>query len=178
MDKFTRCFNFTVAAEGGYSNSAADPGNWTGGAVGSGKLLGTKFGISAAAYPQLDIASLTASAAEAIYQRDYWAPIQGDSLPDPVALVAFDAAVNAGPRQAVTWLQQALGIAADGVLGQQSLAALGDGDPATVAREALARRVDYSARLPTWSAFGLGWSRRFIALAGEIGTCTNSFFSF
>jgi lysozyme family protein len=168
MDKFARCFAFTIDAEGGYAADAADPGNWTGGVVGHGVLLGTKYGISAAAYPTLDIAALTAGAAEAIYRRDYWAALQGDALPLPIAMVAFDAAVNAGRGRAVMWLQQAAGVAADGALGPASLAALLAGDAVALAREALARRVDYYARLPSWANFGLGWSRRLIALAGVI----------
>jgi hypothetical protein len=32
-----------------------DPGNWTGGAIGKGELRGTKWGISAQTYPQIDI---------------------------------------------------------------------------------------------------------------------------
>jgi len=168
MDNFARCFAFTLGAEGGYSNNPADPGNWTGGAVGNGELRGTNFGISASAYPQLDIANLTQSQAEDIYRRDYWAALQGDSLALPVALVAFDAAVNAGPRRAVMWLQQAAGAAPDGALGPASLAALRQGDPVAMAREALVRRLDFSTRLPAWTNFGLGWSRRIINLAGEL----------
>ena len=110
MDNFARCFAFTLGAEGGYTDDSADPGNWTGGEVGHGLLRGTKLGISAAAYPQLDIANLTEAMAEEIYRRDFWAPLQGDALPLPVALVAFDAAVNAGRRRAITWLQQAAGL--------------------------------------------------------------------
>jgi lysozyme family protein len=168
MDNFARCFAFTLGAEGGYSNNAADPGNWTGGAVGNGELRGTKFGISASAYPQLDIANLTQDEAEAIYRRDYWAALQGDDLPLPIALVAFDAAVNAGPRRAISWLQLAAGIPADGVLGSATLAALNAGDAAALAREALVRRLEFSTHLATWASFGLGWSRRIIALAGEV----------
>jgi lysozyme family protein len=170
MDNFERCFAFTLGAEGGYSNNPADPGNWTGGAVGNGELRGTNFGISASAYPQLDIANLTQKQAEDIYRRDYWAVLQGDRLPLPVALVAFDAAVNAGPKRAVAWLQQAAGVPADGVLGHATLAALNAGDATAVAREALVRRLDFSTHLSTWANFGLGWSRRIIALAGEISS--------
>jgi hypothetical protein len=39
-----------IAHEGGYSNDPDDPGNWTGGKVGVGRLLGTKFGIAAKGY--------------------------------------------------------------------------------------------------------------------------------
>lgn len=170
MDNFARCFAFTLGAEGGYSNNPADPGNWTGGAVGNGELRGTKFGVSASAYPQLDIANLTEQQAEDIYRRDYWTPLQGDSLPLPIALVAFDAAVNAGPKRAVFWLQQAAGISADGVLGSETLTALNAGDPIALAREALVRRLDFSTHLSSWASFGLGWSRRIISLAGEISS--------
>jgi lysozyme family protein len=170
MDNFQQCFAFTLGAEGGYSNDAADPGNWTGGTIGSGELRGTKYGISAAAYPQLDIQNLTEDAAEAIYHRDYWAVLQGDALPLPVALVAFDAAVNAGPRRAIIWLQQAAGCNADGVLGPATLTAISSADSLVIARDALARRLDFSARLPAWQNFGLGWARRIIALAGQIST--------
>ncbi len=168
MDKFADCFAFTAAAEGGFSDSAADPGNWTGGAVGGGALRGTKFGISAAAYPQLDISGLSEGAAEEIYRRDYWNVIQGDALPLPIALTLFDAAVAAGPRRATGWLQQAAGVKVDGVMDANTLAAVSDESAGAVAQESLARRIEYSARLPGWSSFGLGWSRRFVALAGKI----------
>jgi len=168
MDNFARCFGFTLGAEGGYTDNPADPGNWTGGAVGHGELRGTKFGISAAAYPALDIANLSEAEAQAIYRRDFYATLQGDDLPLPVAMVAFDAAVNAGMRRSVCWLQEAMGLPADGVLGPKTLAALNNMDALALAREALARRLDFYSRAPGWANFGLGWTRRVIALAGEM----------
>ncbi len=167
-DSFSRCIAFTLAQEGGFSDNAADPGNWTGGQVGCGTLRGTNFGISAAAYPALDIANLTQADAEAIYRRDYWSVVNADALSFPLALVAFDAAVNAGVRRSIVWLQQAAGAPADGVLGRETQAALAKGDPVQLAREALARRLEFSSHLPTWSNFGLGWTRRVLCLAGLI----------
>jgi lysozyme family protein len=168
MDNFSRCIAFTLRQEGGFSDNAADPGNWTGGAIGQGELRGTNFGISAAAYPALDIRNLTVDAAQAIYRQDYWSVVQGDALPAQAAIVTFDAAVNAGPHRAIMWLQQAAGITADGVIGPNTRRAVQVGDPVTIAREALVRRLDFTARLPGWANFGIGWSRRLIALAGEI----------
>jgi len=146
-DSFSRCITFTLAQEGGFSDNAADPGNWTGGQVGCGALRGTNFGISAAAYPALDIANLTQADAEAIYRRDYWSAVNAD---------------------AILWLQQASGAPADGVLGSETQAALAKGDPVQLAREALARRLEFSSHLSTWSNFGLGWTRRVLCLAGLI----------
>ena len=168
MDNFARCFAFTLGAEGGFTNAPSDPGNWTGGAVGHGELHGTKYGISAAAYPGLDIENLSEQDAEDIYRRDYYDALYGDELQVPVAMVLFDGAVNAGLRRAVIWLQQALSLPADGVLGAQTLAAAKAADVMALAREMLARRIDFYARLAAWSNFGLGWTRRVIALAGEI----------
>jgi lysozyme family protein len=166
MDNFAQCFAFTLGAEGGFTDNPSDPGNWTGGQIGQGELHGTKFGISAAAYPALDIASLTEQAAEDIYRRDYWQALHGDELPLQLARVAFDAAVNAGLHRAVSWLQQAAGQNADGVLGPVTLSALNAGNAVQLAQEALVRRLDFSTRLPGWSSFGVGWSRRIVALAG------------
>lgn len=168
MDNFARCFAFTLGAEGGFTKIASDPGNWTGGTVGHGELRGTKYGISAAAYPGLDIENLSEQDAEDIYRRDYYEPLHGDQLSLPVALVLFDGAVNAGLRRAVIWLQQATSLLADGVLGTQTLQAVNAANALVLAREMLVRRIDFYARLPTWPDFGLGWSRRVIALADEI----------
>lgn len=166
MDAFTAAFAVVVGEEGGFGADPTDPGNWTGGAVGSGRLAGTKFGISAAAWPDLDIAQLTLAAAQAIYRRDYWDCIQGDALPPPLALLTFDAAVNNGVSRAAQWLQAAVGVAEDGDIGAVTLAAVATraGDGAALCAEVLAQRMTFMAALPTWASFGLGWARRLCAL--------------
>jgi lysozyme family protein len=168
MDAFSRCLAFTLREEGGFSDNAADPGNWTGRLVGAGELKGTKFGISAASYPSLNIGALSEADAASIYRRDYWAAISGDEFAYPVALTVFDAAVNAGPRRSICWLQLAVGVVADGVLGPATRRAVTASDPIDVAKEALVRRLEFSSRLPTWPQFGLGWTRRIISLAVAI----------
>ncbi len=166
MSAFDAAFALVVGSEGGYSTDQADPGNWTGGACGKGECRGTKYGISAAAYPTLDISSMTEAAARTIYQTDYWNNIAGDKLPPPLALLMFDAAVNSGVSRAARWLQMALGVAEDGAIGPETLAAVTakSGQGAALMTEFLAQRVNYMAGLPTWRSFGLGWSRRLCAL--------------
>jgi lysozyme family protein len=166
MSAFEQAFAIVVGEEGGFTSNAADPGNWTGGACGQGSCRGTKFGISAAAYPALDIGALTLDAARAIYRRDYWDKVAGDALPPPLALLMFDAAVNNGVARAARWLQAALGVEADGAIGPATLAAVNarSGDGAALLAEVLAQRLAFMAALPTWRSFGLGWSRRLCAL--------------
>lgn len=98
MSFFEFAFDLIVspAVEGGYSNVATDPGNWTGGTPGKGILKGTMHGISAAEYPDLDIANLTLDQVKAIYQRDYWAKLGCDAMPWERALCVFDSSVNQG----------------------------------------------------------------------------------
>jgi lysozyme family protein len=117
--QFLWCFNTIVSptVEGGYTDSPADPGNWTDAAVGQGTLKGTKYGISASAYPDLDIANLTLDQAKTIYYTDYYAPIQGDMWPAPLSLILFDGAINQGISSVVKSLQAAIGVTQDGNLG-------------------------------------------------------------
>jgi lysozyme family protein len=165
MTVFERAFAVVVGEEGGWSAEPADPGDWTGGVVGQGRLRGTKFGISAGAYPTLDIAALTLADAQAIYKRDYWDRVRGDDLPPPLALLVFDAAVNNGVGHAARWLQTAAGVTADGVIGPATLAAVAAaGGGAALCGEFMARRLTFMAALPTWRVFGLGWARRLCAL--------------
>ena len=124
MTVFDQAFRIVVGEEGGFTTNPADPGNWTGGACGRGECRGTRYGVSAAAYPDIGIATLTLDAARAIYRRDYWDRVQGDLLPPPLALLVFDAAVNNGVGRAVRWLQQASGVPPDGVMGAHTLAAV------------------------------------------------------
>ena len=165
MGDFTACVDFTLGMEGGFSADPNDPGNWTGGAVGQGRLLGTNFGISAAVYPTLDIAHLTRAAAEALYRVDYWEKIQGDRLPGPIAAVAFDSAVNSGPGQAIRWLQHVSGVPVDGLLGPDTMAAVDDMNPQSAAQHMLVERLNFMIGLADWPRFGAGWGQRLLALA-------------
>jgi lysozyme family protein len=124
-DLFPSAVAIVVGVEGRYSKSASDRGNWTGGKIGLGELRGTKYGISAAAYPMIsDIANLTLDQAHAIYHRDYWLACHCDVLQWMLALGVFDDAVNSGAGAAARRLQRALGVVADGAIGPLTLAAL------------------------------------------------------
>jgi lysozyme family protein len=166
MDAFEQAFAFVIGHEGGYSAGSADPGNWTGGRCGVGECRGTNWGISAAAYPQLDVRALTQAQAAEIYRRDYWDRAACGRLPPPLALLVFDAAVNNGVGRAARWLQTALGVAPDGVIGPATIEAIEAraGQGAALCAEFHARRLAFMASLPTWRVFGAGWARRLCTL--------------
>lgn len=163
---FETSFSLLIGHEGGYTNIASDRGNWTSGVIGVGRLLGTKFGIAAHAYPHLDIPNLTLADAHDIYTVDYWNKAGCHDMPPRLAFVTFDCAVNNGVGRAVRFLQTITGgVNVDGVYGPRTKAALerhlrGDPTGTATANELHGRRIFFMAGISTWRTFGLGWSRR------------------
>ncbi len=163
---FVRAHAFVAAHEGGFQADPRDPGNWTGGGVGRGECRGTNWGISARAYPAVDIRALTREQAAALYRRDYWDRVRGDELPPPLALLVYDFAVLAGVSRAAKTLQRVLGVAQDGVIGPATLAAVGRyaGRGTDLCAAYLGARLVFLTGLPTWPTFGAGWAKRLMAL--------------
>ena len=169
MDYFPQIFDISMGSEGLFTSNSADPGNWTGGQVGAGVCKGTKYGISAAQYPNVDIEDLTRDQAIAIYRSDYWAKIQGDALPPQLAMLVFDSAINNGVSRSVRFLQTALGVGVDGIIsaGGETINAVtrrAAVDIDGLCDEVLAQRIYFMANDPDWRTFGLGWARRLAAL--------------
>lgn len=135
--------------DGGYVNDPYDIGGET------------KYGISHAAYPKITIKSLTLDQAKAIYKRDYWLRNKCDKMPWPIACVFFDCVVNHNPIEATRWLQSALGVTADGIIGPKTLAAIdGVKTPLDVARDITLSRRDYVEGLHNYDRYKAGWNRR------------------
>ena len=148
------------AHEKGYSSIRTDPGNWTGGRVGRGKLLGTKYGIAANSYPTLDIKNLSIDEAAEIYKQDYLKPIRADKLSSATAFQLFDFAINSGVSRAIKTLQKSIGVTVDGAFGPKTLRRVKNFNDVDLAITLLAERLDFMTRLRSWSDFGKGWSRR------------------
>lgn len=163
MTTFDIAFARTLKIEGDLSMRANDPGNWTGGKVGAGELKGTKYGISAASYPLVDIKNLTLDEAKAIYHADFWNHIEADKLPDGVAFQLFDFAVNSGIKTAIRYFQRALGVADDGLWGPHSQSAADAASETDMLFNLNGERLDYMTRLSNWPSESKGWARRIAA---------------
>jgi lysozyme family protein len=107
--------------EGVYTDDRDDKGNWTGNEVGSGMLLGTKFGIAAPTLAhyydendmgipsQQDMMDLTYKTALDIYKKDYWEAQQLSNFKSQsLANVLYDGCVNQGPGATLTILTNSL----------------------------------------------------------------------
>lgn len=157
---FDKAFQALIGHEGGYTNNPKDRGNWTSGKINVGTLKGTKYGISAMAYPSVDIRNLTLRNAKEIYHRDYWQPARCDELPEIVRFDMFDMAVNSGLRAAIKILQKAVNAMPDGIFGEITMSQVRKYDPQLLDKRINGQRLLYIADIGTFPTFGKGWVRR------------------
>lgn len=142
--------------EGGYTNDAADPGG------------PTNFGITIGDYRQYikrgatsaDVRAMTVDQAKTIYRARYWDAQRCDELPAGVDDTVFDYGVNSGIGRATKVLQRVVGVAADGVLGDETMLAVADRDPKEIIVAINGERLRFLQSLHTWPVFGKGWGRR------------------
>lgn len=149
---FDQAVEKVLAHEGGFVDHPDDPAG------------ATRWGITEAVARRVgyrgNMRDLPVDLAKRIYREDYWNAVRADELPAEIRYVVFDAAVNSGPRQSIQWLQQALAVPADGVLGPITMGKAHQADPEQLRRACLASRLRFMTNLTTWPSFGRGWARR------------------
>jgi len=155
-NNFDRAFAALLGNEGGYVNNPKDPGGETN--FGITVAVARGYGYTGA------MRDMPLATAKAIYQAQYWRA-QFDQMPYVVAFQVFDGAVNSGVVQSVKWLQRALAVKADGIIGPFTMTAIGKADPLAVVIGFNAARLTFLTSLPTWATFGKGWSNR---IAGNL----------
>ena len=155
---FDAAFEHLMRTEGGYAFHPSDPGGET--------MLGVTARVARAEGYTGEMRHLPRETAKAIARCRYWDAVRADEMPPAMRYPLFDAAYHSGPAQAVKWLQRALGVGDDGKVGPITLAAAHRAGPLAGARM-LAERLDFLTNLPTWPAFGRGWSRRIAAVLKE-----------
>lgn len=158
MADFEPAIAVVLEHEGGYTNNPNDAGGET------------KFGICKRSYPNLDIASLSAEDAKAIYRRDFWLPLQLEQVDNQeLATKIFDTAVLTGKTRSVRFLQSALQglgspVALDGVMGPHTLAAVNAASPEPLLqsyrRQLEAFYQGLAEAVPTDRPFLKGWLTR------------------
>jgi lysozyme family protein len=158
MAVFDTAVSKLLKREGGYVFDPKDRGGET------------KYGISKASYPSVDIKSLTLDEARAIYLRDYWNPLRLSEFKDQnLAELLLDTAANMGTKTAALYLQRAakaLGqnIGADGKVGPMTLKAVHAISAASLASEIVTARASRYQKIvlddPSQKKFLKGWLSR------------------
>lgn len=155
---FNIAFERLIQREGGYADDPFDRGGRT------------KYGISQAAYPTLDIANLTIEDAREIYYDDYWRAGRVEMLPEELWETFFDMCVNHGIYGATVILQRAINatvkskIAVDGILGNITAGAATYLDVDRLRSERMLFYSDIVRKRPGQRRFWFGWYRRAISV--------------
>ena len=151
---FDKAFEHVVGVEGGYVNDPRDPGGET------------IYGITRRDHPEVWAnGTPTMEQAKAIYAKLYWSPVKADQLPWPLALFVFDAAVNQGVGTAVKLLQKTVGTVQDGVLGNNTLAAINRANQTELCSMFLADRALRYTGTRNFDVYGRGWFKRLFLIS-------------
>ena len=155
---FDTAFDLLISHEGGFSNRplSDDPGGAT--------MYGVTENVARANGYTGQMQDLTLDFAKSVYRKQYWDACQCDAMPDALRYPLFDAAVNSGPGQAIKWLQSAIGVKADGVIGPMTRQAANMASPQIVRQQMIGKRLAFMTRLDNWSANAKGWSRRIASI--------------
>ncbi len=149
MADFNLAIPVVLGNEGGYVNDPNDPGGET------------KYGISKASYPNVDIANLTVAQATAIYLRDFW--LFGGVMAQNVATKLFDTYVNER-HDAIKIAQRVVGATIDGNYGPHTEAAINAVDPDFFLDKFRAALISHYQAIvaahPNEEKFLAGWLRR------------------
>lgn len=149
--------------EGGYVNHPADPGGMTN--LGVTKRVWEDWTGKPAT--ESDMRGLTINLVAPLYKKRYWDAIRGDDLPAGVDLCVFDCAVNAGVGRAARFLQQVVGVTADGAIGPKTIEAVTAIPADLIVQQFCALREAHYKSLPTFATFGKGWMRRLAGIKDE-----------
>ncbi|WP_019500957.1 peptidoglycan-binding protein [Pseudanabaena sp. PCC 6802] len=158
---FSKALEFTLPAEGGFVDNPLDPGGRT------------NKGIIQSVYdsyrrrkglPLNDVLNISDAEVSEIYANMYWKPAQCDLMVLPLAVVHFDTAVNFGVAGAVMFLQEALGVAADGIFGPRTMALFQANNNVATANKIITGRIAYRHQrvvdAPSQGIFLNGWLNR------------------
>lgn len=157
-DGFGACAAFARALGGAFAREGRIAEHWTDG-PGRGVLRGAKWGLTAAAWPTLDIEGMDEAGFETIVHRHFWAPMRCAEIYAGPDLMLFDFAVERGLAESARALRRALGIRG-AAIDDELIAEARTRCPADLIEDlADQQRAIYEAD-SRYPLFGLGWDRR------------------
>lgn len=160
-DALATALKLTLKFEGGYVDHPSDPG----GATNKGITQRTynSFRIKKR-FATKSVKDITDTEVHEIYEIMYWKPCKAESMKLPLAVVQFDTAVLFGVGGAIKFLQEALGVTADGIFGTGTATALQANNNKQTANEIIDKRIAFHkervAEKPSQKVFLNGWVNR------------------
>lgn len=157
QNNFSKVMEHIFQWEGGYVDHPDDPG----GATNMGITRTTLSNWRGRPVSKQEVRDLTKAEAEEIYEKSYWKNIRGDDMPNGLDLVMMDAGVNSGPSQSIKWLQRALLVEDDGILGPITMGAVRASQSLSgLINKTLDERLKSVRQFRNYNVFGRGWENR------------------
>ena len=151
-----KAFDLVIVNEGGYVDNSQDPGgatNW-----GCTKAVWEKY--VGHEVTKDDIKALTKEDVKPLYKRNYWDAIHGDAIHSGLDYCIFDCAINSGVGRAAKFIQEIVGVPADGAIGNNTVTAITQINSITLINEFSDKRQAFLESLKTFPTFGKGWTKR------------------
>lgn len=155
---YAEAMKYELQFEGGKDDDPIDPGGRT-----NQGIIQREFSawLRKNNQPNRDVFTMTPTERDAIYFENYGQAVKYDELPPGINVVILDGAINSGPSQSIKWVQRALGLSADGRLGNLTMTAIIDHpDHDKLIADILERRMAFLRALKTFWHFGAGWTSR------------------
>jgi lysozyme family protein len=169
-ERFRECLAFVLKWEGGYVNDPLDAGGATNKGITQRTFTAWLRGRK---QTSRDVKTIRDDEVESIYFEQYWTPIAGERMNQPVDLVLFDAAVQHGASRAIRLLQEAMQMPVDGALNQATLNSAMLDAPAQLAQDVMTCRAGFYKRIVennrSQAKFAEGWANRLEALEQAAG---------
>jgi uncharacterized protein (TIGR02594 family) len=162
-DAFAHALDHVLEMEGGFTDDPHDPGGPTNLGITLAVFAAWReTTLSAANRARLirDLKAIDRDTVHAIYRSRYWDAAHCEVMPEPIAFMHFDAAVNHGVGTAIRCLQEALGVAVDGEFGAETRSAASNMPLSTTLDAYAAIRERRYRALPHFWRFGRGSLRR------------------
>lgn len=156
MSRFDACLAPVLRHEAGYVDNPHD----NGGPTNLGVTIGTLSRHLGRPATKADIKALTPAKVAPIYEADFWREAACDKLPRGLDYMIFDTAVLSSPGRAKRFLQRAVGVTDDGIVGPATLKAVASRATSDVIATVYAARRAHFRSLDDFKHFGKGWMRR------------------
>jgi len=153
---FDTAFDLLITHEGGFSNHPDDPSGAT--------MYGVTEKVARAEGFTGSMRNFSLNDAKTIYRKNYWDACRCDQMPDTLRYSLFDAAVNSGAAQAIKWLQTAVSVKADGVIGPVTQQSVNVAPAQATRQKMIGARLRFMTNLANWPSFSKGWARRIAAI--------------
>lgn len=157
-ENFPKAMAIELRYEGGKVDDPRDPG----GRTNQGVIQRVYSAYRAQkGLPVRDVYLMEPHERDEIYRRNYADKVRFDDLPSGIDLVLLDGAINSGPAQSVKWVQRALGLTADGIMGDVTMNAItNQPDMMKLIDDTLDRRMLFLRQLKPWPTYKNGWTNR------------------